>query len=542
MSKLTIIIPFLNEGVELENTLRSIRANSDENVDILVINDASADGVDYGKIARKYAAVYIKNKHRLGVAASRDLGVKHCKTPYFLLLDAHMRFYDKNWVDAITSELQRDERTLLCCQTKVLTKENDSITEHTQAVTFGAYLDFSTGNAMQLHWKNSEHHPENTVEDIPCVLGAGYACAKWYWQHLNGLQGLRYYGCDEAYISLKVWLEGGRCKLLKNVLIGHIYRSLFPYQVSNADIFYNQMLIAESLLPYEMKIAVFARLKKESGVLFEVAERLFSKNSRQIAALKNDYRRIFTQEFLTVIEMNRREYEKEESLHASLQTGVNDLILKSAATDDVSLYYGKMGLSLLLYHYGHKTQQSVYHEFAGALIDQVYQGCQRHLPVDFANGICGIGWAVSSLINRRFVKGKVNEILRSIDKKVMERDLRQITDWSFRTGLNGILCYVLTRFEDIRRFPAPNPFDESYLLELHEAALRMLGDPACREDTTFPLAYVAYAGNPEISAKRFEIPDFIDFSNIGAQCAGATPFDIEKGGIGTVFKDLFKIK
>ena len=44
MNKLTVIIPFLNEGEELGNTLRSIREHADGEVDILVINDASTDG------------------------------------------------------------------------------------------------------------------------------------------------------------------------------------------------------------------------------------------------------------------------------------------------------------------------------------------------------------------------------------------------------------------------------------------------------------------------------------------------------------------
>ena len=33
----------------------------------------------------------------MGVAASRDYGINYCTTPYFLLLDGHMRFYDAAW-------------------------------------------------------------------------------------------------------------------------------------------------------------------------------------------------------------------------------------------------------------------------------------------------------------------------------------------------------------------------------------------------------------------------------------------------------------
>lgn len=83
MNKLTVIIPFLNEGEELENTLRSIREHADGEVDILVINDASTDGWDYGSVARKFRAEYVVNERRMGVAASRDLGVERCRSSLF---------------------------------------------------------------------------------------------------------------------------------------------------------------------------------------------------------------------------------------------------------------------------------------------------------------------------------------------------------------------------------------------------------------------------------------------------------------------------
>jgi Glycosyl transferase family 2. len=55
------------------------------------------DKFDYKFIANKYPCIYVKNKERLGVAKSRDLGVSMSNTEYFLLLDGHMRFYDKGW-------------------------------------------------------------------------------------------------------------------------------------------------------------------------------------------------------------------------------------------------------------------------------------------------------------------------------------------------------------------------------------------------------------------------------------------------------------
>lgn len=49
-------------------------------------------------------------------------GGSMCKTPYFLLLDGHMRFYKKYWNREIINILENDDRVLLCCQSKVLEK------------------------------------------------------------------------------------------------------------------------------------------------------------------------------------------------------------------------------------------------------------------------------------------------------------------------------------------------------------------------------------------------------------------------------------
>ena len=121
---LTVIIPFLNEGIEVENTLQSIRNTAGDSVEILIINDCSTDGFDYETTASKYNATYLFNEERLGVAASRDLGISMINTPYFLLLDGHMRFYENTWSIKLISELQKNERVLLCCLVKALTLNN----------------------------------------------------------------------------------------------------------------------------------------------------------------------------------------------------------------------------------------------------------------------------------------------------------------------------------------------------------------------------------------------------------------------------------
>lgn len=82
---LTVIIPFLNEGNEVVETVKSLRFYVSNKIDIIVINDFSTDELDYQSMLSPYDVYYVLNKKRLGVAASRDLGVNLCATPYFLL-------------------------------------------------------------------------------------------------------------------------------------------------------------------------------------------------------------------------------------------------------------------------------------------------------------------------------------------------------------------------------------------------------------------------------------------------------------------------
>ena len=109
-AQLTIIIPFLNEGEEIANTLSSIQDTATGMPAILLINDASTDGYNYRTVAEQYNCDYIQHEERLGVAESRNEGVRTCNTPYFLLLDGHMRFYEKGWDEKLLALLQENPR------------------------------------------------------------------------------------------------------------------------------------------------------------------------------------------------------------------------------------------------------------------------------------------------------------------------------------------------------------------------------------------------------------------------------------------------
>lgn len=316
MKEITIITCFLNEGEEVYNTLSDLQRHVDLSVcDVLVINDGSDDGIKYDAVMQQFPfARYVKNVVRQGVAACRDLGVALCRTPYFLLLDCHMRFIGQTWLSEVITALKRSDDTLLCCQTRFLRKKDGQL-QVGHGPVCGARINFDDP-LLGCSWRapSAADKAAGDLVPIPCVLGAGYAASKAYWQHLKGLEGLKSYGMDEQYISMKVWLSGGRCLLLRHTPIAHIYRYKDkPYANEPTAYFYNVMLLIETLFPEAEKEQRFDRLKQYNTEGYWQALKIFMQHKHDVDKLRKYYSEIFIRDFSDIISMSRNDDGQEKS-------------------------------------------------------------------------------------------------------------------------------------------------------------------------------------------------------------------------------------
>ncbi|MDH6533771.1 hypothetical protein D0T51_02060 [Parabacteroides sp. 52] len=139
------------------------------------------------------------------------------------------------------------------------------------------------------------------------------------------------------------------------------------------------------------------------------------------------------------------------------------LILNASFLTDLGLYHGKMGIVLFFAHYARYTGETIYDEFAGELLDEIFQEIHDEIPINFESGLCGIGWGLEYLLENGFMEGDSDEILFEIDQKVMEKDIQRVKDQSIKTGLEGIYYYVNKRLHSKNRNKATIPFDRSYL-------------------------------------------------------------------------------
>ncbi|MDD4636637.1 MAG: glycosyltransferase [Bacteroidales bacterium] len=465
---LTIIIPFLNEKEEVENTLKSIRDHSTTDISIIVIDDGSDDGYDYLSVTQKYGATYVRNSERMGVAASRDKGVDLCQTTYFLLLDSHMRFYECVWADRLLSLLQEDDRVILCAQTKVLnrTDEGEVIENEIAVKTYGAFVDIPglKGITLYSRWIAQDLYPDELVVEIPSVLGAGYAASKRYWQYLQGLRGLIYYGSDEPFISIKAWKEGGRCLLVKDVVIGHIYRTEAPYLIVPIHVHYNKMLIAEMLLPYPMKKRFLTRFELTQEETFQETQNLISKKREEIAVMKSYIRSITTRSDEDVFRMQKSINDPDTSV------SLRQLLAITNKINGWGLSEGKCGFAVSMYRKASLDELSVINGIIGELLSELPEVIGSFsLPVTLGYGWCGIGWTISFFLEKKVLPDEFALLLPLIDHHVMERDVRRIRESGFEKGLAGVLYYIMCRLENTASI-APVSFDTIYLQELEVVA------------------------------------------------------------------------
>jgi hypothetical protein len=120
-------------------------------------------------------------------------------------------------------------------------------------------------------------------------------------------------------------------------------------------------------------------------------------------------------------------------------------MLHSSFLKDIGLLEGKMGVAIFFFHYAIYTKRSIYSDFGGELIDEICDEIHISDPLNFRNGLAGIAWGIEYLIQKKFVMADSDEILDDLDRRILEWDVRRITDISAETGLIGLAYYVISR-------------------------------------------------------------------------------------------------
>jgi hypothetical protein len=131
-----------------------------------------------------------------------------------------------------------------------------------------------------------------------------------------------------------------------------------------------------------------------------------------------------------------------------LQRIANALLLNASFIDNLGLLNGKMGIAIFFYHCARYTGNQIYEHYAGELIDEIYNEINRNTPVDFANGLIGIGWGIEYLVQKGFVEADTDEALKDIDNAIIGATMQAPISIHDQTSLFGFGFYYLARLKN----------------------------------------------------------------------------------------------
>ncbi|HPR73871.1 MAG TPA: hypothetical protein PLX41_09445 [Bacteroidales bacterium] len=112
-----------------------------------------------------------------------------------------------------------------------------------------------------------------------------------------------------------------------------------------------------------------------------------------------------------------------EDIDDRLRRIANFLLLNASYIDNLGLINGKMGIAIFFYYYSRYTQNKIFEGYAGELIDEIYEEINVNTPVNFSDGLTGIGWGIEYLVKHKFIEGDTDDILSEIDNNIYKHML-----------------------------------------------------------------------------------------------------------------------
>ncbi|NLV18314.1 MAG: hypothetical protein GXY51_02355 [Bacteroidetes bacterium] len=123
----------------------------------------------------------------------------------------------------------------------------------------------------------------------------------------------------------------------------------------------------------------------------------------------------------------------------------NVLLINASFIDNPGLLNGKTGISIFFYEYGRYLNNKIYTDYAGELIDEIYEEIAQNTPLSFSGGLTGIGWGIEYLVKNKFVDADTDEALADIDNAVYRGILNNPLLLESENDLFGYGHYCLSR-------------------------------------------------------------------------------------------------
>lgn len=109
---------------------------------------------------------------------------------------------------------------------------------------------------------------------------------------------------------------------------------------------------------------------------------------------------------------------KKQQIEPFLRRISNILLINGSFIDNSGLYTGKMGLVLFFLRYARYTQNELYLDYSLNLIEKIQNNIHLDTPIDYKQGLTGIGSAIEYLVQNNYFEADTDEVLEDFDKQI----------------------------------------------------------------------------------------------------------------------------
>jgi len=227
----SVVIPTLNEGQNLIDTVASVRANSGPlDPEVIVVDDGSDDSSPQ-RVAGRFADdanVRVIAGPGAGIARARNAGAAVAAGEVVVFLDAHC-YCPLGWLAPLT----------------------DPFADPAVALTgpaFGSIRD-PFGVACGVTWADPSLSnvwlPGDTKGPVPFHIGACQAVRAETFAAAGGFDaGMTRWGSEDVELCLRLWLLGHEVHAAPESVVFHLFRTSRPYSVDVQSILYNHLRLA----------------------------------------------------------------------------------------------------------------------------------------------------------------------------------------------------------------------------------------------------------------------------------------------------------
>ena len=140
------------------------------------------------------------------------------------------------------------------------------------------------------------------------------------------------------------------------------------------------------------------------------------------------------------------------------------LILKSASTNDLSLFTGKMGIVVAFHDFLRKNRDDVLYDYQLNLLNQITDNICNLQDLNFSSGLLGIGWGLEYISQSNDYN--LGEIKNYIEEKIIAIKINKFQSYINIDEINYLIDYILIRAKNSIINNNCISFEKDYIKEI----------------------------------------------------------------------------